>query len=182
MFCAARRKTRAKRAEIRSAQQKRPCQPKTAKRFFGGPASQGPSGQAKEQTRILPVRRGFSAPGVPRHMAGWSLFRSLLLSGLLAFVLGVSAFFLSVFRCLVPGLWVVRRFLFGLRCLLAVWPSSALFPACRQPAAFVQTFAPTALFARRALCVRSSVLFWLSVRPFCAVCAAFLSYLSPFPA
>ena len=75
LFCAARRKTRAKRAEIRSAQQKRPCQPKTAKRFFGGPASQGPSGQAKEQTRILPVRRGFSAPGVPRHMAGWPFLR-----------------------------------------------------------------------------------------------------------
>ena len=75
LFCAARRKTRAKRAEIRSAQQKRPCQPKTAKRFFGGPGSQGPSGQAKERTRILPVRRGFSAPGVPRHMAGWPFLR-----------------------------------------------------------------------------------------------------------
>ena len=41
---------------------KRPCQPKTAKRFFGGPGSQSPSGQAKERTRILPVRRGSFCP------------------------------------------------------------------------------------------------------------------------
>ena len=56
---------------------KSPCQPKTAKRFFGGPVSHGPSGQAKERTRILPVRRVFSAPGVPRHVAGWSFLRGL---------------------------------------------------------------------------------------------------------
>ena len=36
---------------------KRPCQPKTAKRIFGGPGSQGPSGQAKERMRVLPARR-----------------------------------------------------------------------------------------------------------------------------
>ena len=30
--------------------------------FFGGPGSQGPSGQAKERTRILPVRRGSFCP------------------------------------------------------------------------------------------------------------------------
>ena len=41
---------------------KKPCQPKTAKRFFGGPGSHGPSGQAKERTRILPVRRGSFCP------------------------------------------------------------------------------------------------------------------------
>ena len=38
---------------------KRPCQPKTAKRIFGGPVHKAPSGQAKERTQILPVRRGF---------------------------------------------------------------------------------------------------------------------------
>ena len=41
---------------------KRPCRPKTAKRIFGGPGSQSPSGQAKERTRILPVRRGSFCP------------------------------------------------------------------------------------------------------------------------
>ena len=48
----------------RSAQcaAKKPCQPKTAKRIFGGPGSHGPSGQAKERTRILPVRRGSFCP------------------------------------------------------------------------------------------------------------------------
>ena len=68
----------------KSAQQKRPCRPKTAKRIFGGPGSHGPSGQAKERTRVLPVRRGFSAPGVPRHVAGWLFLRGQpLLCGLL---------------------------------------------------------------------------------------------------
>ena len=56
-FCAA---LRAALCAMRS--RKRPCQPKTAKRIFGGPGSQGPSGQAKEQTRILPVRRGSFCP------------------------------------------------------------------------------------------------------------------------
>ena len=64
-FCAA---LRAALCAMRS--RKRPCQPKTAKRFFGGPGSHGPSGQAKERTRVLPVRRGFSAPGVPRRLPG----------------------------------------------------------------------------------------------------------------
>ena len=39
-----------------------PCRPKTAKRIFGGPVSHGPSGQAKERTRILPVRRDSFCP------------------------------------------------------------------------------------------------------------------------
>ena len=46
----------------KSAQQKKPCQPKTAKRFFGGSGSHGLSGQAKERMRILPVRRGVLRP------------------------------------------------------------------------------------------------------------------------
>ena len=36
---------------------KRPCQPKTAKRIFGGPVHKAPSGQAKERMRVLPARR-----------------------------------------------------------------------------------------------------------------------------
>ena len=46
----------------KSAQQKRPCRPKTVKRFFGGFGSHGLSGQAKERMRILPVRRGVLRP------------------------------------------------------------------------------------------------------------------------
>ena len=138
--------------------------------FLAAPVHMAPPGRQKSKREFCLFGGVFLRPARRAVCPGWPLFRSLPLSGLLAFVLGVSAFFLSVFRCLVPGLWVVRRFLFGLRCLLAVWPSSALFPACRQPAAFVQTFAPTALFARRALCVRSSVLFWLSVCLFYVVC------------
>ena len=81
---------------------KRPCQPKTAKRFFGGPGPQGPSGQAKERTRILPVRRGFSAPGVPRHLPEQPLFRSLPLvcpswAGCAAFLSYFFAFFCLTF-------------------------------------------------------------------------------------
>ena len=68
LFCAARGAVRSR---------KRPCQPKTAKRFFGGPGSHGPSGQAKERMRILPVRRGFSAFGVPRRLPGWPSLRGL---------------------------------------------------------------------------------------------------------
>ena len=59
-FCSA---LRAAQCAMRS--RKRPCQPKTAKRFLGGHGSQSPSGQAKERMRVLPVRRGFSAPGAP---------------------------------------------------------------------------------------------------------------------
>ena len=46
----------------KSAQQKRPCRPKTVKRFFGGSGSHGLSGQAKERMRILPVRSFFLRP------------------------------------------------------------------------------------------------------------------------
>ena len=42
------------RAALCAMRSQKPCQPKTAKRFFGGPGSHGPSGQAKERTRILP--------------------------------------------------------------------------------------------------------------------------------
>ena len=54
---------------------KKPCQPKTAKRFFGGSISQGPSGQAKERTRILPVRRGSFCPACRAIWRGWPFLR-----------------------------------------------------------------------------------------------------------
>ena len=152
MFCAARRKTRAKRAEIRSAQQKRPCQPKTAKRFFGGPASQGPSGQAKEQTRILPVRRVFSAPGVPRRLPGLAVLAlpAAVVGGLCvrcsgAFSAGVL---LACFRpagCPPFFVWPALP-----ACRLAVVGFvSGLQAACR----FCANFCARCPFARRALCV-----------------------------
>ena len=131
---------------------------KNAKRFFGGPGSHGPSGQAKERTRVLPVRRGFSAPGVPRRLPGRPfLCRLPLLWWILCPVPGVFSAGVSL-PCSRPA--AVRRFLFGLRCLLAVWPSSALFPACRQPAAFVP--GPR----RRGL---------LAICPPCALCARLFS-------
>ena len=57
--------------------QKKPCQPKTAKRIFGGPGSHGPSGQAKERTRILPVRRGSFCPARRAVCPGWLFLRGL---------------------------------------------------------------------------------------------------------
>ena len=175
MFCAARRKTRAKRAEIRSAQQKRPCQPKTAKRFFGGPASQGPSGQAKEQTRILPVRRGFSAPGVPRHVAGWSSLHGLPL------LCPFSPAFSSI---LLPCEFFCRRSVCG-AFAATVWPVGLAAPGagrCRRPAAVREVSRRCARILWR--CFPACV---FDCR-FCAlpavrlVCTAFLSCLSPFPA
>ena len=122
-FCAA---PRAAQCAMRS--KKKPCQPKTAKRFFGGPGSHGPSGQAKERTRILPVRRGFSAFGVPRRLPGRPLLRSLPLSGLLAFAPGAPAFFC---RC-----------------------SAVLFPACGPSACFVRAFMPVACLPAMCFLVR----------------------------
>ena len=103
MFCAVR-------GIVRNAQSKKPCQPKTAKRIFGGPGSHGPSGQAKERTRILPVRRGFSAPGAPRRLTGLAVLARAA-AVVVAFVSGALAFFCR--------------------------SSAALFPACAPPAAFV---------------------------------------------
>ena len=108
LFCAAR-------GIVRNAQPKKTCQPKTAKRFFGGPGSQSPSGQAKERTRVLPVRRGFSAPGTPRRLSGAVAF-SKPAAFVAVFVTGAPALFPPVCRCLVPGLRAACRFLFGLRC------------------------------------------------------------------
>ena len=72
MFCAARGAVRSR---------KRPCQPKTAKRFFGGPGSQSPSGQAKERTRILPVRRGFFVRRAAPFVRGGRFFEACRFCG-----------------------------------------------------------------------------------------------------
>ena len=174
MFCAARRKTRAKRAEIRSAQQKRPCQPKTAKRFFGGPGSQGPSGQAKEQTRILPVRRGFSAPGVPRRLPGLAVLAlpAAVVGGLCvrcsgAFSAGVplpcsrlsAVFCLACAACLPFGR---RRLCFRLAGSLPLLCKlfAPCLPAVRFVCAHFRLF-----FAFSCLTFASQISFHLSLRP-----------------
>ena len=141
---------------------KRPCQPKTAKRIFGGPGSHGPSGQAKERTRILPVRRGFSAPGVPRRLPGWSFLRGLpFLRRLLC----------PVFRHFSAGVPLSCPRLAGSLLLLRlVWPVLP-GPACRLPAVcFVCAFSSCfgCLFARSVLCARVfSLIFHLFLPDFC---------------
>ena len=161
MFCAARGAVRSR---------KRPCQPKTVKRIFGGPGSHGPSGQAKEQMRILPVRRGFSAPNVPRHVPGWPLFRSLPLSGLLAFVPGAPAFFLQAqhvrgesFGAACParlpcaedtGFWLLFHAQPKEGASLFLPCSAAFSLACALPAAFVKVFTPAAWLPVLCFCVR----------------------------
>ena len=78
-FCAA---LRAALCAMRS--RKRPCQPKTAKRIFGGPGSQGPSGQAKERMRVLPARRDLLRLACRAVCRGWLFLRGLpLLCGIL---------------------------------------------------------------------------------------------------
>ena len=156
-------------AQCATRSRKRPCQPKTAKRFFGGPGSQGPSGQAKERTRILPVRRGFSAPGVPCRLPGRSFFRSLSLSGLLAFAPGVSA----RVPCCSPGGCACALPQVGLR-------SASLFPA-RVPCCLLLLRLACAASCCFCLCpVLPGPACWKCARVL--PCAAFFSYLSPFPA
>ena len=65
----------------KSAKLKKSCQPKTAKRFFGGPGSQSPSGQAKERTRILPVRRGFFVRRAAPFVRGGRFFEACRFCG-----------------------------------------------------------------------------------------------------
>ena len=124
--------------------------------------------------------------------------RGLPLSGLLAFVLGVSAFFLQALHTrgdsLAPSVLFACRALFAhiflLSFIFPVWllPLKPLFTCrsgrdgnflacsfprlCSQPAGRLPLFARPVLPepARHALCVRSSVLFWLSVCQFYVVC------------
>ena len=143
---------RAARCKSKKRSRKRPCQPKTAKRFFGGPGSQGPSGQAKERTRILPVRRGFSAPGVPRHVPGWSFLRGLpLLWRLLC----------TVPRLFSAGMPLPCSRLVGCLILLRLVWSALPLPACH---ALVRAFFLLS-FAFFRLTFSSQKSFHLSLRP-----------------
>ena len=126
-------------AQCATRSRKRPCQPKTAKRFFGGPGSQGPSGQAKERTRILPVRRGFSAPGVPCRLPGWSFLRGLpFLRRLLC----------PVFRHFSAGVPLSCPRLAGLAaCCFCAWSACLVFFR------FCEGFHACRLFARSVCCL-----------------------------
>ena len=166
-FCAA---LRAALCAMRS--RKRPCQPKTAKRFFGGPGSQGPSGQAKERTRILPVRRGSFCPACRAiWQAGRSCAASRCCGGLCA------RYFCRCAAALFPACGCPPFF---------VWPA---LPACRLPSvALVPGLQAACRFcawpappgpARRLSAVRFVLVVCSSV---CVVCAGFLSCFSPFPA
>ena len=148
---------------------KRPCQPKTAKRIFGGPGSQGPSGQAKERTRVLPARRGFSAPGAPRHVLGWPFLRGLpLLCGILR-----------------P---VSRRFF--RRCVAALFPACGcplffVWPALPPPGGCVQDFPlvgprSVALFPARVPRLLPVLCGFLRPLPFCPPCAFLHTFLPCF--
>ena len=73
----------------------------------------------------MPVRRGFSAPGVPRRLPGAAAFsKPAVLAA--AFAPGAPAFFLPVCRCLGPGLLLLRL----------VWSALPL-PAVSPPCACV---------------------------------------------
>ena len=166
------RRVRRNAQQIKARSKKRPCQPKTAKRFFGGPVSHGPSGQAKERTRILPVRRGFSAPNVPRHVAGWSFLRGLpLLWRLLCTV--PRRFFCKRSMCAgnplaLPVLLVYRvqrTQAFG--CFFTRSPKKELPFFCRAPLLFP--------WPVRCLLLFRGLLHPLPVFPFCVVRTGFLS-------
>ena len=63
---------------MRNAKQKKTVPAKNSEAiFWRPPVHKAPPGRRKERTRILPVRRGFSAPGVPRRLPGWSFLRGL---------------------------------------------------------------------------------------------------------
>ena len=158
MCSAARRKTRAKRAksEMRS---KKAVPAKNSEANFWRPRFTRPLRAGKRANANFACSEGFFCARRAAPFAGLVVFaRPAVLAA--AFVPGVPAFFC---RC-----------------------AAVLSPACGQPAASALGLACAAgaclPFARRVFCVRIFVLFRLSVRPFCAVCAGFLSYLSPFPA
>ena len=109
--------------------------------IFWRPRFTWPLRAGKRANANFACSEGFFLSGVPRHMAGWPFLRGQPL----------------LRRLLRP---VFRRFSAGA-------PLLCSRSACRFSAAFTQTllclFVWPALPARRALCARSSVLFWLSV-------------------
>ena len=136
--------------KIKARSKKRPCQPKTAKRFFGGPGSQGPSGQAKERTRILPVRRGFFV----RRAAPYGRLAVLARPAAVvaAFVYGAPAFFCRYAAALFPACGLSDTSALGLVCAAA---------ACH---ALVRAFFLLS-FAFFRLTFASQISFHLSLRP-----------------
>ena len=162
-FCSALRA-----AQCATRSKKRPCQPKTAKRFFGGPGSQGPPGQAKERTRILPVRRGFSAFGVPRRLPGRPLFAkpaAVWTVGFCARCPGVCSLLQPAgCACALPQVGPRSASLFPARvpcCLLLFVPGLRVLSF----SAFVKAFTPAACLL-----------------VLCVVCALFFSQFLPFSA
>ena len=168
---------------------KRPCQPKTAKRFFGGPGSHGPSGQAKERTRILPVRRGSFCPAcraiwqagrscaASRCYAGFCarclFFRSALFARVFSLVFHPSLpnFFLSNFFSFVAQAATGISLLVPFRDFVPSLRAAYLFlpdPCCRN---------------LPAMCFVCAVLFCFGCLFACSTlfARAFFSYLSPFP-
>ena len=130
--------------------------------IFWRPRFTWPLRAGKRANANFACSEGFFLSGVPRHMAGWPFLRGQPL----------------LRRLLRP---VFRRFSAGA-------PLLCSRSACRFSAAFTQTllclFVWPALPARRALCARSSVLFWLSVCLFRVGCTRVFSlifYLLPFP-
>ena len=69
---------------------------KNSEAIFWRPRFTWPLRAGKRANAHFACSEGFFLSGVPRHMAGWPLFRSLPLSGLLAFVTGAC---LPVLRC-----------------------------------------------------------------------------------
>ena len=107
----------------------------------------------------MPVRRGFSAPGVPRRLPGLVALARLA-AVVAAFVPGALACFLPVLRCLVPGLWAA--------CCFCAWPglvcaAGACLPFARRALVCARIFLLS--FAFSCLTFFSQNSFHLSLRP-----------------
>ena len=168
MFCAAR-------GIVRNAQPKT-VPAKNSEAIFWRPRFTWPLRAGKRANANFACSEGFFLSGVPRHvpgwpfLRGWPLLRRLLRPVFRRFSAGVPL------PCSRPA--AVRRFLSGLRCLLAVCPPSPLFPACRPPAAFVLGPRRRGLLA---VCLPCA-LFWLFVHLSVLFARVFSLVFLPFPA
>ena len=150
---------------------KRPCQPKTAKRIFGGPGSQGPPGRQKSE-RVFCLFGGFFLRPARRAMcrAGRSCAADRCCGGFCDRCSGVFSAGVSlpcsrpaaVCRCCLACAAAARRLCAGLPAGAPAFCGFVPGPHASPPAGFVRIFAPAALFARRAL----------SCTHFCLVLAA----------
>ena len=145
---------RARRSAQCEAEKGRASQ-KQRSEFLAAPVHMAPPGRQKSERAFCLFGGVFLRPA--RRAIIWPFLRGQpLLCGLLRpvfrhFSAGVPL------PCSRPA--AVRRFLSGLRCLLAVCPPSPLFPACRPPAAFVLGPRRRGLLA---VCLPCA-LFWLFV-------------------